>query len=165
MDNDRKATDDGAAFGRWLAARREAAHLSQQELAQSAGVSTRTVQRWEAGAEKPLEVVRVLSALGVDLDAAPAAARALNAQVGQIERLLDELSTRIHQGEAQPGDLLARREMEGVRSSLRSLEERLDVAAQDTAEALDRLASAIDGLSARIPDEVPGTRRRRTAGR
>ncbi|MGB3315968.1 MAG: helix-turn-helix transcriptional regulator [Albidovulum sp.] len=46
-------SNDAATFGDRLAAAREAAGLSQAELAQRLGVKTRVVEHWEADAKEP----------------------------------------------------------------------------------------------------------------
>lgn len=46
-------SDDAATFGDRLAAAREAAGLSQADLAQRLGVKTRVVEQWEADAKEP----------------------------------------------------------------------------------------------------------------
>ncbi len=45
--------NDAATFGDRLAAAREAAGLSQAELAQKLGVKTRVIEHWEADAKEP----------------------------------------------------------------------------------------------------------------
>ncbi|MEZ5911856.1 MAG: helix-turn-helix transcriptional regulator [Paracoccaceae bacterium] len=46
-------SEEAATFGDRLAAAREAAGLSQAELAQRLGVKTRVVEHWEADAKEP----------------------------------------------------------------------------------------------------------------
>ncbi|SPH17047.1 hypothetical protein DEA8626_00561 [Defluviimonas aquaemixtae] len=58
LDNSTDATEnwfsnDAATFGDRLAAAREAAGLSQAELAARLGVKTRVVEHWEADAKEP----------------------------------------------------------------------------------------------------------------
>jgi ribosome-binding protein aMBF1 (putative translation factor) len=46
-------SNDAATFGDRLAAAREAAGLSQSDLAQRLGVKTRVIEHWEADAKEP----------------------------------------------------------------------------------------------------------------
>lgn len=46
-------SDDAATFGDRLAAAREAAGLSQADLAQRLGVKTKVIEHWEADAKEP----------------------------------------------------------------------------------------------------------------
>ena len=57
-------------FGEALKRAREAAGLSQSELARKAGVSLRTIQGWEQGRRSPVspDFFRLASALGVSAD-------------------------------------------------------------------------------------------------
>lgn len=145
--------DDGRALGAWLAEQREASGLTQAELAQAAGVATRTIQRWEAGAHAPVDVIRVLTALGVRMDPRePEQVRALNSAVGDVAKLLGGLD-----------DLMAQtvaREDAGIAGRLEALTDAVGDLVQKTAEAFERVEGAIAQLAAaRQPPAAPARRR------
>lgn len=122
---------------------REAAGLTQVELAQASTVATRTVQRWENGeTEKGAEVVRVLTALGVKLDPpAPDAVRALNSLGSEIRSALREMEAM----------LLRAREAEAAERE--SLSPRLEEVSALAAEGFARLEEDIAAVAQRLPPE------------
>lgn len=132
--------EDARALGAWLAEQRETANLTQAELAQAAGVATRTIQRWEGGTHAPIDVIRVLTALGVKMTpSAPEKVRALNAAVSDVAELignLDQMYEKIKA--AEESDLAGRLEL---------LAASVDQMAGRTAESLSRLEAEIARLS------------------
>jgi transcriptional regulator with XRE-family HTH domain len=149
--------EDAHALGAWLADLRDAAQLTQAELGQAAGVATRTIQRWEAGTHAPVDVIRVLTALGVRLDPPePSEVRAINATVAALEDQLRSVDRALMQAKVADGapnqqELLAR---------LEEVEAKVETSAGKTADSLGRLTKEIALLSARLPEEEPGTPRR-----
>lgn len=128
--------DDALALGAWLAEQREATSLTQAELAQAAGVATRTVQRWEAGEHAPVDVIRVLTALGVKLEPkAPEEVRALNAAIGEVADLIGNLDVIYEKAKAAAESDLAGR--------LEALAASVDAMASRTAASLARLEAEI----------------------
>ncbi len=67
--NENWFSNEAATFGDRLAAAREAARLSQADLAQRLGVKTRVIEHWEADAKEPRanRLQMVAGILGVSL--------------------------------------------------------------------------------------------------
>lgn len=130
--------DDARGLGEWLAHQREAAGLTQAQLAQNAGVSARTVQRWESGKHAPADVIRVLTALGVRLDPpAPDSVTALNVTLEKIGATLNSVEGRLE----SPSVTFLRR--------LEAIEDRLDdlPTGEQLKQGLDAIRRSIDQAS------------------
>lgn len=82
-------------FGDWLRKRR--GKRSQREVATSAQIGERTVQRYEKDTGPSYELLRLLDALGVRLRPAPPveAPRALNVEVQLLRRRQEELGAKL----------------------------------------------------------------------
>jgi transcriptional regulator with XRE-family HTH domain len=115
----------GRDLRRWLRELREAAGLTQEELAAAVGTDRRNVHRWEVGGHDPggTMLLRLLSALGVTIDPPPpqGVVRAVNAELRSLGGRLadaedaartrhDELLARLDAQDDQLRMLSARRE-------------------------------------------------------
>jgi transcriptional regulator with XRE-family HTH domain len=147
--------DEGRAFGVWLAELREAAGLTQFDLSQAAGVSARTIQRWESGTHAPVDVVRVLTALGVQLDPpAPAAIQALNTQVAQLQKMLAAIEATMAAeslGPATGSDATPPQQPTPL-DSRRELEATVALLAKEVRQGFERVAERLEALDERLPD-------------
>src|SRR3990167_704646 len=84
---------EAMAVGRWLQRRRDLVGKSQRELSTETGVAVRTISRWEAGVsvEHVVTVLKVLSALGYDLEAEPGVLPvSVSAELASLRRELRE---------------------------------------------------------------------------
>lgn len=115
---------------------------SQREVAASAGISERTLQRYESDQGPSYEMLRLLEALGVELNppAPSEAPRAVNAELASLRALLEGL-----RGDSANGRHELSRSLEAIDSTLESLDERLDA-----------LAARVHDLDARLPEAGSG---------
>jgi transcriptional regulator with XRE-family HTH domain len=109
----------------WLRELREAAGLTQEELATAVGTDRRNVHRWEVGGHDPSGTVllRLLAALGVRIDPPPpeGVVGAVNAELRSLgERMADAAGA----AAARHDELLAR--LDAQDDQLRVLSARLE---------------------------------------
>ena len=84
---------DLVSLGEWLKDLREKAKLQPVDIAVAAGVTTRTVHRWEGGFNDPgaLGLLKVLSAVGASVTPGPPGElRAVNAELHDLRKLIEE---------------------------------------------------------------------------
>lgn len=152
--------DDPKAFGTWLAELRDAAEMTQGDLAQAASVTPRTIQRWEAGEiSSPVDAIRVLTALGVKIDPPPPEAiMALNAQIRALSQAIAELDV-MEARVAQGGDVVemgpAGRLLQEVRGVVGEVLESQAQLLSDVGE----MSTQLERVEKRLP--APGTGRQK----
>jgi transcriptional regulator with XRE-family HTH domain len=88
-------------LGAWLRDLRLTSGLSQTELAATLGTDRRNIRRWEVEGHDPsgTMLLRIFSALGVDLTPAPDGPRAVNAELRDLDGRLaaaEEAAARRH---------------------------------------------------------------------
>lgn len=83
------------SFGEWLKALREKRGFNQDEAAEAARISTRSVQRYESGKPAGFDLVALMDALGVKLTPSPPAdrPRALNAELQELRQEIQAVAT------------------------------------------------------------------------
>lgn len=119
------ADGPGRDLRRWLRELRQAAGLTQEELAAAVGTDRRNVHRWEVGGHDPggTMLLRLLSALGVSVDPPPppGVIRAVNAE---LQTLGGRLADAEDAARSRHDELLAR--LEAQADQLRVLSARLE---------------------------------------
>jgi transcriptional regulator with XRE-family HTH domain len=119
----------GRDLRRWLRELREAAGLTQEELAVAVGTDRRNVHRWEVGGHDPggTMLLRLLSALGVTIEPPPppGVVGAVNAE---LRSLGDQVADAEDAARARHDQLLAR--LDAQDDQLRVLSARLGETSQ-----------------------------------
>lgn len=115
----------GRDLRRWLRELREAAGLTQEELAAAVGTDRRNVHRWEVGGHDPggTMLLRLLSALGVTIEPPPpqGLVQAVNAE---LRSLSDQVADAEDAARTRHDELLAR--LDALDDQLRALSVRLE---------------------------------------
>jgi transcriptional regulator with XRE-family HTH domain len=126
--------------GAWL--RELRAGRSQRDVAASAGISERTLQRYENDQGPSYEMLRLLDALGVKLIPPPpnGAPRAVGAELADLRNLLAEL-----RAESAAGRRSFAESLESVADSLAAL-----------AHSVDALDGRLRALDERVPRASDG---------
>jgi transcriptional regulator with XRE-family HTH domain len=109
----------------WLRELREAAGLTQEELAAAIGTDRRNVHRWEVAGHDPggTMLLRLLSALGVRIEPPPPGGvpRAVNAELRELD---DRIADSADRGAQRHDELIAR--LDALDEQLRALSARLE---------------------------------------
>lgn len=116
-------------MGEWLRSLR--GERSQRDVAASAGIAERTLQRYENDQGPSYEMLRLLDALGVKLEppAPSGVPRSVGAELGELRTLLAELRTESAAGRHT-----------------------FAAALDSVAESLAAIADSIDGIDVRLRD-------------
>lgn len=137
----------------WLRDLKEASGLSYAQIGGAIDEDPRNVKRWMPEKGVPVEprgliLLKLLTAFGVEFTPPPPdAVRALDGHVKEVRSLLAEVEQRLAAAQAAEKDA-----PRSVAHRLRGLEAKVDGMALATAESLGKMASAIDDLSARLPE-------------